>query len=455
MIKSRPKLSVLNLGGDILSLVFVISFSLFLVTINMQTGTDWILFSGFIMAWCLVGFWRKLHSQKDYKTVSLQLTYFFKGYILLIGISLILYFLYPNLVHDKDLIIGFVLVFPAIGIPINFLVIKIAKQVSTTDERKKHILVAGVGSLAANIEKEMHGHEVKGYIRCSREECHVNQDKIVGELDSIHQFLQDNPVDEIVIAFPVKSTKKVRNIMAAADYYGVRVKYIPDYQSLFGTHYKTKRYGHIEAVHVRQLPLDESSSSFMKSCFDKSFSLMALLMLLPVFLVLAILIKLNSPGPVFYCPIRIGKAGKPFKVYKFRSMKQNEDTVTGTLSTTQNDPRVTSIGKVMRKYSLDELPQFINVFLGDMSVVGPRPHRSFLNKQLQASTDKYMIRHYCKPGITGWAQVNGWRGPLETQEQKSQRTMHDIWYMENWSLALDFKIIFLTIFGKKVHKNAF
>src|SRR5690606_15354938 len=127
----------------------------------------------------------------------------------------------------------------------------------------------------------------------------------------------------------------------------------------------------------------------------------------------------------------------------------------GQNSTQKDDPRITKLGKILRKYSLDELPQFINVFLGDMSVVGPRPHRSYLNEQFQKSEKKYMIRHYYKPGITGWAQVNGWRGPTDTPERKHQRTVHDLWYLENWSFKLDIKIIFMTIFGGKTHKSAF
>jgi lipopolysaccharide/colanic/teichoic acid biosynthesis glycosyltransferase len=125
------------------------------------------------------------------------------------------------------------------------------------------------------------------------------------------------------------------------------------------------------------------------------------------------------------------------------------------LSTKENDPRVTRLGTVLRKYSLDEFPQFINVLLGDMSVVGPRPHRRFLDQQLQECVYRYMVRHYVKPGITGWAQVNGWRGPTDTEEQKSQRTLHDLWYLENWSLWLDVKIIYMTLFNRKTHMRAF
>ena len=187
----------------------------------------------------------------------------------------------------------------------------------------------------------------------------------------------------------------------------------------------------------------------------RSFSALALFFLAPVFLLIALLIKIDSPGPVFYYPIRIGRGGKPFKLYKFRSMKECDIPSGGTLSTQKDDPRITRVGKFLRKFSLDELPQFINVFLGTMSVVGPRPHRRFLNRQLQESVYKYMIRHYVKPGITGWAQVNGWRGPTDTEEQRKQRTMHDLWYVENWSPLLDLKIIYLTIFSRKAHKSAF
>jgi putative colanic acid biosynthesis UDP-glucose lipid carrier transferase len=288
-----------------------------------------------------------------------------------------------------------------------------------------------------------------------KEECRVKKEKVVGELKHIQSYLKENLVDEIVIALPVKPSKKVRNILEVADYHGIRVRYVPDYQSLFGKNYKTTRYGRIDVVNVRQLPLDETFSFFMKNSFDKVFSTAVLFLLSPVLLTIALLIKLESPGPVFYSPIRIGKAGRPFKVFKFRSMQVNDAATGGTLSTQKDDPRITRLGRILRKYSLDELPQFVNVLLGDMSVVGPRPHRSFLNQQFQESIDKYMVRHYFKPGITGWAQVNGWRGPTDTNEQKAQRTRHDLWYVENWSFWLDLKIILLTIFSRKAHKSAF
>jgi Undecaprenyl-phosphate glucose phosphotransferase len=328
------------------------------------------------------------------------------------------------------------------------------------DHKTKYTLIAGIGNTAKTIQKQFYNchdasYQIKGFVKCKNEACEVQQENIVSDLAQFKNYLRDNTVDEIVIALPVKTSKKVKRILETADYYGIRVKYIPDYQNLFGKNYKATRVGSLDIVNVRQTPLDETYAFLLKNTFDKIFSLAALLFLAPVFLVIAALIKLDSPGPILYCPIRIGKSGKPFKVFKFRSMRENDSVLGGTMSTQENDNRITKLGRILRKYSLDELPQFINVLLGDMSVVGPRPHRSFLNQQLQESEDKYMVRHYFKPGITGWAQVNGWRGPTDTKEQKNQRTCHDLWYVENWSLWLDIKIIYMTIFGKNTHKNVF
>jgi exopolysaccharide biosynthesis polyprenyl glycosylphosphotransferase len=259
----------------------------------------------------------------------------------------------------------------------------------------------------------------------------------------------------IFIALPGKPIQKIQNILSAADYYGIRVKYIPDYDDLFGTDYQITRFGQIDALSIHKSPMDSVYGSFVKNCFDKVFAAIVLVLITPLLLLLILLIKLESPGPFFYCPIRIGKGGKPFKLYKLRSMRENDESTVGKLSTAKDDPRVTRFGKILRKYSLDELPQFVNVLQGHMSVVGPRPHRRYLNQQLQGCVTRYMIRHYVKPGITGWAQVNGWRGPTDTEEQKRQRTLHDLWYIKHWSFLLDMKIIVLTIFGKKASQGAF
>ncbi|NDK55597.1 exopolysaccharide biosynthesis polyprenyl glycosylphosphotransferase [Pontibacter fetidus] len=454
MTKHWQRVSVILIGGEILSLNLIVFFVIYYVNENIQKSNIWLLFIGFILFWILFSYWRKV-SAINFREGSPLSNVLSKAYIILMCFATFLYLFHPAIVPQINLIMATVLGLPAIAIPVSFLAITAVNYIKTYEPEKKHTLIAGVGNLALNVEKSLSNREIQGYIKCKNEECQVGKDKIVGELAGIYDYLKKNPVDEIVIAIPVKPSKKIRNIVKAADYYGIRVKYVPDYQNLFGTSVKTKRYGSIETVNVRQLPLDGSLPSSLKNGFDKLFAFIAIILLMPLFLVLAILIKADSPGPVFYCPIRIGKAGKPFRVIKFRTMSVSDDPAGGTMSTQSNDPRVTKIGKLLRAYSLDELPQFFNVLIGNMSVVGPRPHRSYLNEQLQKSEEKYMIRHYYKPGITGWAQVNGWRGPTETKEQKSQRTRHDIWYMENWSFLLDLKIILLTIFSSKTRKNAF
>jgi putative colanic acid biosynthesis UDP-glucose lipid carrier transferase len=349
----------------------------------------------------------------------------------------------------------------ALDFLINFLVIDIITIISRDTATPKHVLVAGTGNKAKKIEDEVltshqHGYQLKGFISCdNQEDCLIENNKVLANLENISQFLQVNAIDEIVIALPDNEIKNIQTILSVADYHGIRVKYVLDYHELFGNHYTITRFGQVDAVNIRQLPIDGKLATFFKNCFDKLFALAALAFLLPLFLAVAILIKLESRGPVFYCAIRIGRGGKPFRLYKFRSMKENDNSADGIYSTKFNDPRITPLGKILRKYSIDELPQFINVLLGNMSVVGPRPHRRFLNRQLQQNVYHYMLRQYVKPGITGWAQVNGWRGPTDTEEQKRQRTLHDLWYIENWSFWLDMKIIFLTLFSRKTHRSAF
>jgi Undecaprenyl-phosphate glucose phosphotransferase len=460
MITSRQNLPFLYIGGDLFTLILTAFFSIYFFNESHLQEIHWVSFAVLILLWYAIGFWRKLYINLSNR-FDLQISNYLKAYFILIGLLLIVYAFFPFPVPGKKVIIAFTIGFPILGLSTNLLLNNIMQFRPSPEESTRYTLVAGIGILAGNVEKQLSayrktGHKLRGFVNVKkREVCTVGQDKVVADVTNIHEYLTDNPVDEIVIALPVKTSKKLQSILNAADYHGVRVKYVADYQGLFGKNYKMQRFGQLEAINVRQLPLDEKYALLMKNSFDKVFSAFALLLLSPLFLVLAILIKLDSPGPVFYCPMRVGRGGKAFKVYKFRSMRENDTASGGTLSTQQDDPRITKIGKIMRKYSLDELPQFFNVLVGNMSVVGPRPHRSFLNKEFQASVEKYMIRHYFKPGITGWAQVNGWRGPTDTKEQKDQRTRHDLWYIENWTFWLDIKIVYLTIFSKKVHKSAF
>jgi Undecaprenyl-phosphate glucose phosphotransferase len=443
---------------DLLPLIAIFLAAFYFYQDLSLSKRDLIGLSVLVMLWCLVEYIRKHFyydfSRKDQRRISNHI----KTYVSLIILECIVLLYIPVPVAIWRQVIALTLGIFTLDFLICFLVTDIFSMDTT---KPKYVLVAGTGNKAKKIEEEVltshhYGYQLKGFINCdNQEECMIENKKVLAGLNDINQYLQANTIDEIVIALPDNQIKTIQQILMVADYHGIRVKYVLDYHELFGNHYKITRFGQVDAVNIRQLPIDEKYAAFFKNCFDKVFAAVALVLLLPLFLVIAILIKMESPGSVFYSAIRIGKGGKPFKLYKFRSMSENDNSADGICSTKFNDPRITPLGKILRKYSIDELPQFINVLLGNMSVVGPRPHRRFLNRQLQENVYHYMLRQYVKPGITGWAQVNGWRGPTDTEEQKRQRTLHDLWYIENWSFWLDIRIIFLTIFSQKVYRTAF
>ncbi len=277
---------------------------------------------------------------------------------------------------------------------------------------------------------------------------------IVGNIVDLPNVLTANSIDEIFISMSALDQKKIKEAINIADSFGVRVKLIPENPLVISKKYQAITMGGLAVFKLRQSRLDNFKYTIVKRLFDFCFAMMVVVVFFPLYLVIALLVFAESKGPILYTPERKGEGGKTFKCYKFRTMVVSDDPLNSTKSTVVNDPRITRIGKFLRKTDLDELPQFFNVLKGDMSVIGPRPHRVNLQRDLRKSVNDYMVRSYVKPGITGWAQVNGWRGPTVTDEQKNERINHDLWYIENWSFWLDLKIIFLTLFGEH-HKKAF
>lgn len=321
-------------------------------------------------------------------------------------------------------------------------------------------LLIGSGYEGANLKEftnamTQYGYNILGYLENRAEKTKNELDfSIFDGINELSNVLANNAIDEIFIAMSEMSHEKIAETIKIADNYGVRVKLIPENPLLMSKNYKAMAMGDLAVFKLRQSPLDNFSKTILKRLFDFCFALWILILGAPVFLLIALLIYLDSKGPIFYTPSRKGEAGETFKCYKFRTMSVCDNPNNGTQSTIVNDPRITRIGKWLRKLDLDELPQFYNVLRGEMSVIGPRPHRINLQNDFRKTVNDYMVRSYIKPGITGWAQVNGWRGPTVTDEQKNERVHHDLWYIENWSLWLDVKIIFLTIFGSH-HKKAF
>jgi putative colanic acid biosynthesis UDP-glucose lipid carrier transferase len=289
-----------------------------------------------------------------------------------------------------------------------------------------------------NTRKEF-GYKYIGYFNDESS----SDDKYLGDLSDLKDFVVKNEIDEIYCSLSSISQEQIKEIIDFADRNLKIVKLVPDTKDLIS---KTKidYYGFIPVLSIRKLPLEKPINRIYKRMFDIVFSFFVIVVVLSWLTpILYVLIKMESKGGLFFAQIREGLAGKTFKCYKFRSMGENN--LADKIQTTKGDKRVTRIGAVLRKTSIDELPQFYNVLRGDMSVVGPRPHMLSQSDIFKNIVDKYMVRHFVKPGITGLAQVKGYRGEIVTDYDIINRIKYDIFYIENWNFYLDLKIIYLTI----------
>ena len=263
-------------------------------------------------------------------------------------------------------------------------------------------------------------------------------------LNSAFDFITKNNVDEIYCSVSELKNEEITRVINFADNNLITLKFIPDNKNIFAKKLKFEYYDYIPVLSLRDIPLHDSINAFLKRSFDIIFSFVVVVGLLSWLTpLLAILITLESKGPVFFRQTRNGIDNREFYCYKFRSMAPNKNA--DTIQATKNDMRITKVGKFIRRTSIDELPQFYNVLFGTMSVVGPRPHMVKHTNQYASSVDKYMVRHFVKPGITGLAQVRGYRGEIEQEADILNRTKFDIFYIENWSMFLDLKIIVQTI----------
>lgn len=282
-----------------------------------------------------------------------------------------------------------------------------------------------------------------------------NEIKVVGNIHSLPKYLEETkletPLDEIVITLSLNDYDYLEEIVNDCERSGVHTKFIPDYNGIIPTVPQIEDVQGLPVINIRKLPLADTSKAFAKRAVDIFGSLFGLIIFSPIMLFAVIAIKIESKGPVFYVQERVGRYGKTFKMYKLRSMEIQEEDDEKKEWTTKNDPRVTKVGKVIRSTSIDEMPQFWNIFKGEMSLVGPRPERPQYVEKFRDEIPHYMIKHQVRPGLTGWAQINGYRGDTSIEK----RIECDLYYIENWTMGFDFKIMFLTIFKGFINKNAY
>ncbi|MFM1998433.1 MAG: hypothetical protein RL204_380 [Bacteroidota bacterium] len=265
----------------------------------------------------------------------------------------------------------------------------------------------------------------------------------IGKTDDLESYLSHHKIDEIYCALPFSEHEKIQNLIRFADNNLIRLKLVPDFQGLIKRRVEIDFYDNTPVMTLRTEPLENFGVRLVKRIFDIAFSSLVIVIgAFTIFPIIALLIKSTSKGPVFFKQMRTGANKKNFMCLKFRTMVMNESS--DTKQAQQNDSRITKIGQFLRKTSLDELPQFINVLLGQMSVVGPRPHMLKHTEEYSSIIDQFMVRHFAKPGITGWAQVNGYRGNTSDPELMRKRVEYDVWYIENYTFLTDIKIIILT-----------
>lgn len=319
----------------------------------------------------------------------------------------------------------------------------------------KHIIIVGAGVLgqafADKVEQDRQlGYHICGYVDDYFPEKDKNGIPILGTTRKMKEILEQNRVDEVIIALPNTSYKRIDEVIDECEYQGVKTQVIPDYFHLIqGSKPDFDELDGIPLINTRYIPLDEPFNKYLKRICDILFSGLGIIILSPLLLVVAMLVKVTSPGPIIYKQVRVGINRKEFEIYKFRSMRNDVPEVGDTVWTTEDDPRKTKFGSFIRKTSIDELPQLFNVFKGDMSLVGPRPERPFYVQKFKDEIPKYMIKHHVRPGMTGWAQVNGWRGDTDL----APRIECDIEYIEHWTFWFDVKILLMTPFS--MFKNAY
>ena len=321
----------------------------------------------------------------------------------------------------------------------------------------KHILLVGYSRAGEEYINKIKANPEWGYEVCGILDDHVPVGavykgvRVTGEIDTLQTVLTDNQLDEIGITLSLSDYDRLEAIVKLCEKSGVHTKFIPDYNSVIPSRPYLEDLDGLAVVNIRRVPLNNMASMLIKRLVDIAGALAAIVLCSPFMLTAAIAVKVTSRGPLIFKQERVGLHNKPFQMYKFRSMEVQSDAEEKKGWTVKNDPRVTKVGRLLRSTSIDELPQLFNVLKGDMSMIGPRPERPLFVEKFREEIPRYMIKHQVRPGITGWAQVNGYRGDTSIKK----RIEYDLYYIENWSMAFDMKILFLTFFRGFINKNAY
>lgn len=332
---------------------------------------------------------------------------------------------------------------------------RVLRTIRNKGFNQKHILLVGYSRAAEGYidrikSNPQWGYRVMGILDDNTEPgTKYRGETVLGKIDGLQDILDKNSLDEIVITLSIAEYGKLEKIVANCEKSGVHTKFVPDYNNVIPTRAYTEDLQGLPVINIRHVPLNSGFNRFIKRFGDIVGSALLIVLFSPAMLLVAFAVRITSKGPVIYRQERVGLHNRRFMMYKFRSMRV--ETSDEIRFTTANDDRTTKVGRLIRKFSLDELPQLFNVLKGDMSLVGPRPERPYFVEQFREEVPRYMIKHQVRPGMTGWAQINGFRGDTSIE----RRIECDLYYIENWTLMFDLSILFQTIYKGFVNKNAY
>ena len=376
-------------------------------------------------------------------------------------LGLVLFFVALYIVNEPNFSRSMIFVFFGINIFMMLIVRKILRVALRAIRKRgyniKHILLVGYSRATEGYIDRLLANPEWGYMVCGILDDKIPAGtlyrgiKVLGGIGNLQYILPENKMDEIGITLSLSDYDKLEGIVNLCEKFGVHTKFIPDYNSVIPSNPYTEDLQGLPVINIRRVPLTNTFNLVIKRIVDIIGSLVAIVIFSPVMLVSAIAIKAGDGGEVIFKQTRVGLHNKEFEMYKFRTMRKQTEEDEAKGWTTKDDERVTKFGKFLRRTSMDEVPQFFNILKGDMSLVGPRPERPQWVEKFKEEIPRYMIKHQVRPGLTGWAQVNGYRGDTSIYK----RIEYDIYYIENWSFTFDIKIMFLTIFKGFINKNAY
>ncbi len=454
MIKENQKilnslLAVIDAATCVLSvfLAFILHFSNYEGTFYI--GLDYYLhiMVYIVPVYFLIYHYLGLHDSFRHKSLLTETGKIIQANFIGVVFVFVLLFFLKEVHVSRMVILLFGAVNTALSSAIRIVLRKLLRRMRAKGYNLKHLLLVGWNEVSAEFYDRVSanrslGLNFIGYLSHSRINLAGRKIPYAGGFGTLPSLLESKSIDEVIISLDYNEFAELDGIIEACEKAGVKANLLPFYTKYLPTKPYIDEVEGMPLINIQKVPLDNMLNSFCKRAFDFAASFLALVLFSPLMLLAAVGVRLSSPGPVIYRQERIGKNKRPFQMYKFRSMRVDGNGGDMTAWSAEKDGRRTEFGAFLRKFSIDELPQLVNVLKGDMSLVGPRPERPFFVDKFKEEIPLYMLKHLVRPGMTGWAQVNGWRGDTSIEE----RIKCDIYYIENWTFLLDVKILFLTVF---------